>query len=454
MGRFSKLDGTGKAPRVEQDDYFKHLNRTWNTVGCHALNAAPGVGKSYIGRAINIAVPDSAIVTPSNQLVDQYCETYPELVAVKGRDHYDTEDEYKRSRKQAQTRPAVFNPLSFHFHYIKGDKPSTVIIDEAHTLAQMLVFTVTQAFNCNLYGIKEDMNDAEVLAWLAERLDKLAKVQHVPKFETRYNRLKLLSDYVNQNLANIQITYQMISLPKTKQKVKHLCINPLRFPKELLHTVFGDARLILMSGTLYPQHLKELGISEYDYKVYNSAAPVENRTIQAIPLKDRNDLDSICSAIVQIRKQAGNPNTLIHVPYALQREYKRRLGPKVITHTKETKDMALERFKKSGGVLLGSGMAEGIDLPGDLCRLIIIPKLLYPNLGDDAVKKRLAMPDGQSWYNLQTGVTTIQQIYRGVRGKNDACNIVVLDSTFPRLIGKLKGVVPEDFIKSIKWSKT
>jgi Rad3-related DNA helicase len=101
--------------------------------------------------------------------------------------------------------------------------------------------------------------------------------------------------------------------------------------------------------------------------------------------------------------------------------------------SKDDKASKLEQFKKNGGLLIGCGMAEGIDLPGDLCRLLIIPRLLYPNRGDQAVKKELMMPDGELFYGLDTFLTTVQQLGRGVRGKDDWCESLIMDPTWPRL---------------------
>ena len=41
--------------------------------------------------------------------------------------------------------------------------------------------------------------------------------------------------------------------------------------------------------------------------------------------------------------------------------------------------MLLDLFKKRGGILLASGMAEGVDLPDDLARFCVIVKIPYPS---------------------------------------------------------------------------
>lgn len=448
-------DGSGRKYRDNQINYLTHLTKVWKSHQYFVLNAAPGTGKSMVARSINNAIEDSAIITPSNNLVHQYCESYPELVPIIGKEHYESEDEYKACKSRIDNgAPAIFNPISFYYHYIQRpeDRPSVVIIDEAHKLADMLVMTISQTFACHYYGIPKDLNDQGFLDWLSERISKLEKLKSVEKFKKQYERLGLLQAYLKDNLKNIRIDYQMIPNFRTRSKELHLSVTPLTFPTDLLHTIFGkETKIVFMSGTMFPIHMKELGLEKFDYKEYVSPCPVANRHISAYSKLERSNVAQLADAITKSRISLRQPATLVHVPYNQQAEYKKYLG-KVITHTKDTKESALRRFKKNGGILLASGMAEGVDLPGDQCRLAIIPKLLYPNLGDDAVKKRMKMPDGQTWYSMQTLVTTIQQIYRGVRGKDDWCVIVILDPTFKRLVTKMKKHLPQDFLESIKWS--
>lgn len=445
-------DGTGKTPRPNQIDYINYLSSIFKKYRYHVLVASPGSGKSFIARCINRSIESSTIITPSNQLVQQYVETYPNLVPVMGVDNYPSENEYRAARIRAQQNPAIFNPVSFYYYYLNKpqDKPNCVIIDEAHSLASLLTTVVSQNFPCTYWGIPDDMDDAGFLDWITKRCEKLEKVKYHPKFHKQFEKLWLLKEYVTSNIKNIQFNYQDITNPKTRQKERNFCIAPLTFPKELLDIVFGETcKLVFMSGTFNKMHLKELGIQEYSFKEYAHPAPIENRTIQ-VKQVDRDNLMAQAAMINKIRGLCKNPNTVVHIPYSLQAKFK-ALIPDAITHTKETKDLALGKFKRKGGILLASGMAEGIDLPDDQCRLIIIPKLLYPNLGNDAVKKRMLFPDGQTWYLNTTITTTIQQIYRGVRGKDDWCTIVILDPTFERTINRIKGHISKDLLRSIKW---
>jgi Rad3-related DNA helicase len=192
-----------------------------------------------------------------------------------------------------------------------------------------------------------------------------------------------------------------------------------------------------------------------DFISYEPLAPIENRPIYYTPLpKDsRKDPKTIAAEIKRLYLAKNKPNTMIHVSYQMAKQLAPLLKDlKVIVHDKETKQEALERFRAKGGIMLASGMAEGVDLPGDQCRLLIIPLLLYPNLGDSAVKKRMVLKDGSLWYALTTMMTTVQQLGRGVRSATDSCETYMLDCRFPNLINTTGKYLTQGLKNSIKWN--
>ena len=142
------LDGSGKAPRPIQIDYFRHLMRTMRDYRVHGMAGPPGIGKSFIARTIQRTLPNTVIITNNNLLVDQYTYTYRELNGVKGKDYYDEIGEYRLAQQRATFQPSVFNPLSFYYFHLRNPslpKPSTVIIDEAHSLVGCLCHTRRRA---------------------------------------------------------------------------------------------------------------------------------------------------------------------------------------------------------------------------------------------------------------------------------------------------------------------
>lgn len=462
------LDGSGKLPRKEQVEYLTHLQTAWNKNRIFGLMAPPGVGKSYIARTIQRAFPFASIITTNNQLVDQYCNDYTDLNPVKGKDYYEDENGYRVSRERALHMDNVFNPLSFYYFHLRHPelpRPSTVIIDEAHKLGDMLLLTVGQSLNCRQYGIPRSLDDKQFLAWITAQCKKLAQFHtdesnaNRKRLSNQYESLKILQSYLERNIAHVQTLYEEKETSYTKGKKEwYLTIRPLKFPADILNTIFGEeTKIVLMSGTLTRPHLEELfpNDSKIDLVCFKHPAERSARAVHysPIPHASRREPGAIAAAIRQSYIDAGRPNTLVHTTYDMSGKLAvllKDLQP--LVNSKDDKGQVIEQFKRNGGLLLGSGMAEGVDFKDDICRLIIIPLLLFPNKGDQAVIKKLALPKGQFWYGLDTYCTLIQQVGRGVRGKDDACKTIVFDCMFPRLAADYVDVIPEDFRNSIVWN--
>lgn len=460
------LDGSGHKPREEQAKYLAHLQSVWVKNRIFGLMAPPGVGKSYIARTIQRTLPFTTIITTNNALVDQYTRDYTDLNGVKGKDYYEDEEGYRRSRLNALQMDNVFNPLSFYYFHLRHPelpRPTTVVIDEAHKLGDMLLLTVGQSLNCRQFGIPRELSDKGFLEWVTAQCRKLAPFHgdegnvNRKRLSSQFETLKILQAYLERNIESVNVIYEMKETYKQKSEM-HITIRPLKFPADMMNVIFGEkTRVVLMSGTLTRSHLEELfpNDSTIDLVCFDHPAKREHRLIHYAPILGdvRRDPRTIAAKIRDTFLSEGRPNTLVHVTYSMVEELLpllKDLSP--LHNSKDNKGDIIDKFKKRGGLLLGAGMAEGIDLPGDFCRLIIIPLLLYPNRGDQAVIKRLAMPNGQFWYGLETLCTFIQQVGRGVRGRDDACKTVVFDRTLPDLINSYSSELSTDFKQTFIWS--
>jgi len=117
-------------------------------------------------------------------------------------------------------------------------------------------------------------------------------------------------------------------------------------------------------------------------------------------------------------------------------------------NTKEDKADVIEAFKANGGLFVAAGCAEGVDFPGDECRLNLIPILHRENLGDRAVQKRMSLPGGRRAYDLEILKTTIQQAGRSTRGPDDWSTTIIGDPGFTRLMNQYDSELPRSFVES------
>lgn len=113
------------------------------------------------------------------------------------------------------------------------------------------------------------------------------------------------------------------------------------------------------------------------------------------------------------------------------------------------KDEIIPTYKASTNcVLVGPTLTEGIDLPGDLCRFIVIMKVPYPNITGMLVKKKIEL--FPAWYNNATSNIIIQSIGRGVRFEDDYCTTYILDGCFGGLYQQTKEQYPKYLQDRIK----
>lgn len=94
-------------------------------------------------------------------------------------------------------------------------------------------------------------------------------------------------------------------------------------------------------------------------------------------------------------------------------------------------------------ILVGPSLNEGINLPGDKCRFIIIMKVPYPSLADKLVKAKLSL--FPLWYNATTSNQIIQGIGRGIRYDGDWCVSYILDACWWKLYLETESQYSDEF---------
>jgi Rad3-related DNA helicase len=236
-----------------------------------------------------------------------------------------------------------------------------------------------------------------------------------------------------------------------------LLVTPIVTPRTFLKRII-DKKGILTSATLLPHDVREiLGRKDYPFIDLGTSIPKENRRVIWTPSKFSHsaadiDIPALAQRIEDIYKSTGKKNTLVHVTYSLMRKLLPYMRHPVIWHDETNKAEAIERFLTNGGIMLGAGMSEGLDLKGDLCRTQIITTLQFPNIMDAWVSKRKALPDGDFWMIGEVMKVLRQQVGRGTRGEDDYCENYVLDNRFATVISKARkmGMCPSHFFESIE----
>jgi Rad3-related DNA helicase len=117
-------------------------------------------------------------------------------------------------------------------------------------------------------------------------------------------------------------------------------------------------------------------------------------------------------------------------------------------NSKEKDTMIVLHQTRKDTILIGPTLVEGIDLPGDHCRFIVILKVPYPIIVDDYVKRKMEL--FPLWYNSTTSNTIIQGIGRGNRYTDDYCTTYILDACFSSLYAATRSQYPIELQHRIK----
>jgi DNA excision repair protein ERCC-2 len=247
---------------------------------------------------------------------------------------------------------------------------------------------------------------------------------------------------------------ELIKPPLTS--LSYRCLDPSLISREIIESSYST---ILMSGTLTPTSMYKdlLGFPERIIeKEYESPFPEKNKLNLIIPetttkfsLRSKEQfrkIAKICSDIVNIIPG----NSAVFFPSYEIRDYVYRFFSRLCKKTtfleksrlnKEGKKDLLERFKEykdHGAVLLAvasGSFGEGIDLPGDLLKAVIVVGLPLQK-PDLEIKELIRYYDekfGRGWdygYVLPAITKSLQNAGRCIRSETDKGIIIFLEERY------------------------
>lgn len=252
-----------------------------------------------------------------------------------------------------------------------------------------------------------------------------------------------------------------------KEESDNVIFQPV-FVKEMGERLIWDngLRFLLMSATILSPDVMaaELGIpkGQYSWIEIPSDFPAENRPVYVVPVADmsRDQLELsmpvMADAIEVASERHPGDRMLVHtVNYKLSgyfyEQLRMRQDRPILTYTSaREREYVLNEFKATeGAVLFAPSMSRGIDLPDDLCRVQVIAKMPFPNLGDERVKARLWSQGGQPWYTAQTIREVVQGVGRAVRHRGDHAVTYIFDKQFLKVWSQYSDMFPKYFRDSL-----
>jgi len=328
---------------------------------------------------------------------------------------------------------------------------------------------LNQISDCFADEVKSNLSDilslkSDLLVSVAGRDNIIEQIKKLSSMNTRLNtQIKKIDNFLKtceQNEWVHEIQRGKNNPDDDKIFFKPVTVAP--YADDLLFS-FGK-RHLMMSATILDKKnfCRNLGIPPDEAEFYQvpPTFPVENRKTIFVNTGSMS-YTNIDETLPKVTK-AVNEIMDVHMPHkgliythsfkisryitdSVAITNKRRL----VGHDGGDRSEALSYFikHKDPKVMISPSLSEGVDLKDDLARFIIICKMPFGFLGDPQIKRRKEIdPD---WYLWKTSLTLIQVTGRGVRHKEDWCNVYILDSAFRSFLIRNKHFFPEYFIQSI-----
>jgi len=469
------------------------------------LDAPTGVGKSLVAATVQkLLEKNITYVCTTKQLQDQLLKDFPYAKTVKGRSNYPCR-KYPRmfpkitaeicthtkanpckfrnsclyiwAKREALGAPiAILNTAYFlsEVNYVGAfSEREFLVIDEFDTMENQLmgfielVITQRQLSRLNLPPPKFKTKPESWIPWAEDTMKvirpEIDKLQTIAGSEGEWGGIDFNE---MRRLQALQRLYGKLSF-----FVKEVDKNWVWYPGEDKWTFRPTWVGKYASGVLWKHAKKVLGMSatildprqvsanvglhlgEYKYRAMPSPFPIENRQIYYEPCANviNKNMDVALPALAKglkaIMEKHPSDRILVHTVSYKVRDYLLRNigGDRFRTHSMRDRITVLEEFKKSDKplVLLSPSMDRGVDLPDEECRIDVIAKCPYPDLGDPQVNKRVhASKDGSSWYAYHTVSKIVQMSGRACRSVTDYSTTYILDSQFNRLYNEYRHLFP------------
>jgi len=242
---------------------------------------------------------------------------------------------------------------------------------------------------------------------------------------------------------------------KPNSRLGRNCMDPAAVAKPVLDAAYCT---IMMSGTLTPTEMYRdiMGFDKPMEKIFPSPFPNQNRINLVVPktttkytARSERQFSQIAEVCAEIAESVPG-NTLIFFPSYYIRDQVARFLPAackkpIISEkpklTKEEKGRMLDSFKThsaTGAVMLGvaaGSFSEGIDLPGDLLKCVVIVglPLSQPDLETQELIKYYETKFQRGWdygYIYPAFNKALQSAGRCIRSETDKGAIVFLDERY------------------------
>lgn len=448
------------------------LEKNWEDYDVFVISAPTAFGKTALSQTLINASPSTSVITPTNMLVSQYREEFPQVCTLSRLDSY-TCTEWNRpcsvtrgktggfckgcpaskdlARAKYRRGPGVYNYHIYSAHKIFRD---TLVVDEAHNLIPVIrerhairLWQHDYNYPDNMYTIPQAQQFIEGLP-AKKRATKKIQVLEEAVFSRK-------PGYVFQRSTDwFNGAGTKRGEPEERDCIKLLPVDirgvpPMFWPRDV-------RKIVLLSATINHKDIQTLGLNtrkvlyiECESPIPPDCRPIVTQDLISVNRFNIVEASEMMATYIRETLAPSHPGQkgVIHATYQMAAQLYKHLGPngRYIFHTKHNKAEQYQAFREStpeeGKVLVACGMYEGMDLPEDLGRWQVIAKVPWPSLGNPAIRY-LADRD-PDWYSWEIWRIVMQACGRICRTPTDFGVTYILDSSFWRLYNKASHLIPE-----------
>lgn len=423
------------------------------------LKMNTGSGKTVVGlimlqSCLNEEKGPAIYVVPDNYLVKQVVEEAKKL----GISVTEDKDDYSYSNSKAilvTSIQTIVNGYSYFGMRESGNYPiGSIIIDDVHACMDKIIgqFMIkidaeTDAYKELIAIFSSSLKDYNPKSYIdIVEMKDCRKNMLVPYWEWQRqqdNIYRILKKYNNNKeiyfgLPLIERGLETCDCIITASAIE---ISPKGIDLEKISSLEEAGRRIYMSATLADDSVfvSALGLDTEDMKniiTPENANDIGDRLV-IFPKYINSDISEI-EIKEKVEEIAVKYNVVILVPSFSRAKFWDEGGLR--TATKDNIDQIVEKLKsgKHVGKIIFVNRYDGIDLPGDACRMLVIDGLPPLNSIKDRYIQSVAP---QSTILLREQVQRIEQgMGRGVRSNDDECCIVLMGDELTDVLSRNRGI--------------
>ena len=472
--------------RADQVDVLESILRSEKRFSI--MSAPTGFGKSLCNIVQSKFHKRTCIVTATKGLQDQHLHDFPheKIRVIKGRDNYQcTRPEwtcadgyagncpnkntplckFSNALNAANVAPLVITNFSFWIYSRKHGQGMNsfdlVIFDEAHEAIDQLSSAMQSRISYHeveeMLGMRFPQSskitgEGSWGKWAKTAIKKTANaIRKLEKqIECDEHPLKQWSHNV-QHLKKLQFRLEIVSDMAHDswvwdEKEWGWQFDPVQINKFAESFLFqGTNKVTMSSATIRMKTADILGIpsSKVNFLDIPSSFSPERSPIYLLPAmrvdsSNNGDIRQLVIRMDQIMNSRAGLNGIINVTSFSYRDlivngYKN--SSRMVSHwNDEPVAIAVEKFKRKGGILISPSIGMGYDFPDEECRLILMSKIPFPDNRSKINKARQEIdPEYGSYVAVQK---LVQQSGRGTRSKDDWCENFLLDAHLEWFIPK------------------